>query len=203
LRSSGSFSQVCAHREPLGVGHQVRALGAIERGVDFREVGNEGAVHHGCTKLDCFDRVLPAVLDKRTAHEHDRGEAIEDAEFAQRVADIDVGRAVGQASRRALHDLQSPRRRDFGDFRDAFRVLKSGGRLAISDIVASAELPEEVRHDLALYSGCMAGASLVDDLDQALREAGFSGIRIAPKDESSTIADRPPRGHAQRSRTVR
>jgi len=69
-------------------------------------------------------------------------------------------------------------------FREAFRVLHPGGRLAISDIVASAELPEDVRRDLALYTGCMAGASPIDELDAMLREAGFTDIRIAPKDAS-------------------
>lgn len=69
-------------------------------------------------------------------------------------------------------------------FREAFRVLRSGGRLAISDVVATAALPEEVRSDLALYTGCMAGASQVDELAVLLRETGFTGIRIQPKDSS-------------------
>lgn len=69
-------------------------------------------------------------------------------------------------------------------FREAFRVLRSGGRLAISDVVASAELPDAVRADLALYTGCMAGASQIGDLEAMLREAGFQAIRIQPKDAS-------------------
>lgn len=69
-------------------------------------------------------------------------------------------------------------------FRDAFRVLKSGGRLAISDIVATAVLPEEARHDLALYTGCMAGASLIGELEAMLHAAGFERISITPKDAS-------------------
>lgn len=69
-------------------------------------------------------------------------------------------------------------------FRETFRVLKSGGRLAISDVVASSVMPEEMKSDLALYSGCMAGASLIDELEDILNEAGFSDIRITPKDES-------------------
>ena len=72
-------------------------------------------------------------------------------------------------------------------FKEAFRVLKPGGRLAISDIVATAELPEEARKDLALYTGCMAGASLIDDLERMLTEAGFAQIKIKPKDESKSF----------------
>ncbi len=69
-------------------------------------------------------------------------------------------------------------------FRDAFRVLKRGGRLAISDIVATAELPPEAKNDLALYTGCMAGASLVAELESILHAAGFAQISITPKDTS-------------------
>jgi SAM-dependent methyltransferase len=69
-------------------------------------------------------------------------------------------------------------------FRDAFRVLKPGGRLAVSDVVATAPFPEEVQHDLALRAGCVAGASFLDDLEGMLKDAGFADIRIQPKDES-------------------
>ena len=69
-------------------------------------------------------------------------------------------------------------------FSEAFRVLKPGGRLAISDVVASTELPEEIKNDLALYSGCMAGASQIAELQSILEESGFEKINITPKDES-------------------
>ena len=72
-------------------------------------------------------------------------------------------------------------------FRDAFRVLKPGGRLAVSDVVATAPFPPEVQHDLALRAGCVAGASLLDDLEGMLRDAGFVDMRIQPKDESRTF----------------
>ncbi|MFA7388263.1 MAG: arsenite methyltransferase, partial [Thiohalobacteraceae bacterium] len=48
----------------------------------------------------------------------------------------------------------------------------------------TAELPDAVRQDLALYTGCMAGASQIEELEVMLREAGFSQIRIEPKDAS-------------------
>ena len=69
-------------------------------------------------------------------------------------------------------------------FREAFRVLKPGGRLAISDVVATVELPREMRDDLQLYSGCMAGASHIEELESFLADAGFHQVRIEPKDES-------------------
>jgi len=69
-------------------------------------------------------------------------------------------------------------------FREAYRVLKPGGRLAVSDVVATAELPEDIRGDLALYSACVVGAAFVTDLGNILADAGFAEIQIAPKDES-------------------
>ncbi len=72
-------------------------------------------------------------------------------------------------------------------FRDAWRVLKKGGRLSISDIVATAELPERIKNDLAMLSGCIAGAEHVDNLRVMLQAVGFSDIRMEPKDNSREI----------------
>lgn len=69
-------------------------------------------------------------------------------------------------------------------FREAYRVLRNGGRLAVSDVVATAELPESVRADLSLYTGCISGAAPVDELRAILQDVGFSNISINPKDES-------------------
>ena len=69
-------------------------------------------------------------------------------------------------------------------FREAYRVLKPGGRLAISDTVATAPLSEKTRQDLALWSCCLGGATLVDDLERFLEEAGFESIAIRPQDDS-------------------
>ncbi len=69
-------------------------------------------------------------------------------------------------------------------FNDAFRILKAGGRLAISDVVATAVMPDEMKNDPILHAGCMAGAELIDDLQHMMENSGFTCIRIAPKDAS-------------------
>ena len=63
-------------------------------------------------------------------------------------------------------------------FREAFRVLKSGGRLVVSDIVLSAPLPEEVRGLADAYVACLAGASTEDKYLGVIREAGFVDIKF-------------------------
>lgn len=72
-------------------------------------------------------------------------------------------------------------------FKEAWRVLKNGGRLSISDVVATAELPEALRNDLNMLSGCVSGAEHIDNLHTMLREAGFTDIRMEPKDNSREI----------------
>ncbi len=69
-------------------------------------------------------------------------------------------------------------------FNEAFRVLKPGGRLAISDIVAIAEFTDEYINDISLICGCMSGASSIEVLQTFLHNAGFSEIKIESKDKS-------------------
>jgi len=72
-------------------------------------------------------------------------------------------------------------------FRDAYRVLKPGGRLSISDVVATAELPDRIKNNLSMLSGCIAGAETIANLRDMLQQAGFRDIRFAPKDNSREI----------------
>lgn len=60
-------------------------------------------------------------------------------------------------------------------FNEMFRLLKPGGRVAISDILAKKPLPSKIRESVALYVGCIAGASQVGDYEKYLRKAGFNG----------------------------
>jgi ubiquinone/menaquinone biosynthesis C-methylase UbiE len=72
-------------------------------------------------------------------------------------------------------------------FHEAFRVLKPGGRLAVSDVVATAELPEVIKQDLKLHAGCVAGAEHIAVLEKLLCEAGFNEVKLTPKDTSKEI----------------
>ena len=81
-------------------------------------------------------------------------------------------------------------------FRESFRALKPGGRLAISDVVALTKIPEHLRKDWDLYTACVAGASTVAEIKSWLTQAGFVQIRIEPKEGSRKIIGKwfPKRG---------
>jgi len=72
--------------------------------------------------------------------------------------------------------------------REAYRVLKPGGRLAISDIVSRGTIPAAIQKNLELWAGCIAGALSEDDYRSKLAAAGFEGIDIEPFREY-TVAD--------------
>jgi SAM-dependent methyltransferase len=72
-------------------------------------------------------------------------------------------------------------------FNEAYRVLKPRGRISISDVVATAEIPEHIKNDLTNVSGCIAGAEYVDNIENMLKNAGFVSIRMFPKDNSKEI----------------
>lgn len=69
-------------------------------------------------------------------------------------------------------------------FEESFRVLAPGGRLAISDIVATSELPEHLRNDTGALTGCISGAVPVAEIEGLLREAGFEQIRVQIEESS-------------------
>jgi SAM-dependent methyltransferase len=74
-------------------------------------------------------------------------------------------------------------------FREAFRVLAPGGRVAISDIVALREIPQDVQNDLEAYAGCVSGAALVPEVEAMLAAAGFSDIRVELKSNSAALVE--------------
>lgn len=149
------------------------AGGGFDAFLAAQEVGENGHV----IGID----MTPAMLSKARANAEKGGYTqvefrlgeIENLPVADNSADVIISNCVINLS------PDKPR-----VFREAFRILKPGGRLAISDVVASAEMPEEMKNDPQLHAGCMAGAELIDDLERMIVDAGFCNVRIAPKDES-------------------
>jgi SAM-dependent methyltransferase len=74
-------------------------------------------------------------------------------------------------------------------FREAFRVLAPGGRLAISDVVAIGDLPAAIADDPTAYTGCIAGAAPVAALERMLAEAGFERITITVQGQSRELVE--------------
>ena len=74
-------------------------------------------------------------------------------------------------------------------FKEVFRILKSGGRLAITDVVATAPMPQDIKQNLELHAGCIAGAALITELQSMLEDAGFTNILVKPIDASKALID--------------
>jgi SAM-dependent methyltransferase len=72
-------------------------------------------------------------------------------------------------------------------FREAFRALRPGGRVAISDVVNTTPLSAELKADIDLLCGCVAGAAPVDSIREWLTQTGFTDVRVTPKPESREL----------------
>jgi arsenite methyltransferase len=64
--------------------------------------------------------------------------------------------------------------------REAFRVLKPGGRFAVSDVVVRGDVPADIRRSVELWVGCVAGALQEAEYERLLKEAGFDGVEVEP-----------------------
>jgi arsenite methyltransferase len=180
----------------LGCGNPV-ALASLKEGETVLDLGSGAG-------FDCFlaaarvgpkGRVIgvdmtPEMLDK--ARENARKGKYKNVEFrlgeienlplADNTVDAIISNCVINLS------LDKPR-----VFKEAFRVLKKGGRVMVSDIVLLADLPEEIRESVDAYIGCVAGASLKNDYLGAIKAAGFDKVKVV--DESvfpaESLADDP------------
>ena len=156
----------------LKVGETVLDLGSgggIDVLLSARRVGPTGTVYG----LDMTDEML--ALARENQHksgvqnvEFLKGE-IEDIPLADQLVDVIISNCV--------INLSSDKDRVLAE---AFRVLKPGGRLAVSDVVVRGDVPAEIRHSVELWMGCVAGALEETAYRDKLVKAGFRDIEIVP-----------------------
>lgn len=153
-----------------------------------RQVGEGGFVIGVDMTPDMVSKARQNVAEAAVSNIDIRLGEIENLPVADRIVDVIMSNCV--------INLSPDKQRVFDE---AFRVLKAGGRLAVSDVVASGTIPEEVRRDLALHAGCIAGASTINEVIYMLQKAGFSSIEVKLKEESrSFIKDWAPGSGAEK-----
>ena len=143
--------------------------GGIDVLLSAKRVGPAGKVYG----LDMTDDMLAlANENKRKAGAHNveflKGE-IEHIPLPDNAVDVIISNCV--------INLSADKNRVL---REAFRVLRPGGRFAVSDVVTRGAIPEAIRGSMLLWVGCVAGALDVDDYEARLRGAGFTAIAIEP-----------------------
>jgi len=79
-------------------------------------------------------------------------------------------------------------------FAEVYRVLRPGGRMVFSDVIARYDFPDEIRYNADLYSGCMAGAQTAHAIETMMQNAGFEGGRVEPREEGQRAIDSWSRG---------
>jgi SAM-dependent methyltransferase len=165
----------------LGCGNPI-ALASLTEGETVLDLGSGAG-------FDCFlaagrvgstGKVIgvdmtPEMLER--ARENARKDNIENVEFRQ--GDIehlpDEDGCVDVIISNCVINLAPDKGRVFSE---AFRVLKPGGRLMVSDIVLTKPLPDFVKNSVAAYIGCIAGAALKEDYLEAMRQAGFENVTV-------------------------
>ena len=141
--------------------------GGIDCFLASRSVGSSGRVIGVDMTPEMIDRARRAAAEGGYGNVEFRLGEIENLPVADAVADAVISNCVVNLS------PDKPR-----VFREAFRVLKPGGRMMVSDIVLRGPLPEAVRKSVELWAGCVAGAMLLEEYLAAIRGAGFSDATV-------------------------
>jgi SAM-dependent methyltransferase len=174
----------------LGCGNPV-ALASLKEGDTYLDLGSGAGI-------DCFlaaERVgksgkvigvdmTPEMIDR--ARENAKKSGYDNVEF--RLGEIEhlpvADNSVDVITSNCVINL-SPDKKEV--FIDAFRVLKPGGKLMISDIVLLKELPEAVLQSVEAYVGCVSGAMLKDEYIKTVKEAGFKEVEIVSENSAGEI----------------
>jgi arsenite methyltransferase len=133
-----------------------------------KKVGGKGRVIGVDMTADMLDKARENARKSKYANVEFRLGEIEALPVADNSVDVIISNCVINLS------TDKPR-----VFREAYRVLKPGGRLMVSDIVLTKELPESIRESVQAYVGCIAGAMLEEDYLGAIEAAGFKDVRVA------------------------
>ena len=143
--------------------------GGIDVLLSARRVGPTGKVYG----LDMTDEMLAL------ARENQRRAGVENVEFLKgEIENIPLpDNSVDVIISNCVINLSADKPRVL---REAFRVLKPGGRFAVSDVVVRGEMPEEVRRSMELWVGCVAGALEESEFKRLLTEVGFADAEIEP-----------------------
>jgi SAM-dependent methyltransferase len=158
-----------AHLNPGEIVLDLGSGGGIDVLLSARRVGPAGKAYG----LDMTDEMLELARENR------KQAGIENAEFLKgAIEDIPLpDDAVDVILSNCVINLSGDKDRVF---REAFRVLKPGGRLAVSDVVVTGEMPAAIRRSVELWAGCIAGALSDSDYATKLASAGFERIGIEP-----------------------
>jgi arsenite methyltransferase len=154
----------------IGEGETVVDLGSgagFDAFLAARAVGKSGQVIGVDMTPEMVDKARGNALKGDYGNVEFRLGEIENLPVADRTADLIISNCV--------INLSPDKERVF---REAFRVLKPGGRLMVSDIVLLTALPEALKKSIEAYVGCVAGAVLKEDYLRAIREAGFADMKI-------------------------
>ena len=163
----------------LKAGQTVLDLGSgagIDCFLAARKVGPGGRVIGVDMTPEMIDRARAAARKNGYANVEFRLGEIESLPIADSSVDVIVSNCV--------INLSTEKERVF---REAFRVLKPGGRLMISDIMLREALPERLATNAALFAGCVAGAVLKEDYLRMMREAGFSSVMVEREKETAEM----------------
>jgi SAM-dependent methyltransferase len=172
----------------LGCGNPT-AIASLEEGETVLDLGSGGG-------FDCFlaarevgdsGRVIGVDMTPEMV-ERARENAASDANVEFRLGEIEhlpvADGTVDAVVSNCVINLSPDKGRVF---EEAFRVLRPGGRLAISDVVLTAEVPDVLRDDPESLAGCVSGAATIEELETMLEAAGFERVEIEPKEESESF----------------
>ena len=171
------------------------AIGELKAGETVLDLGSGGGI-------DCFlaarqvgptGRVIgidmtPAMIDlaRKNAVALEAGNVVFKLSQIESLPEPDA--TVDAIISNCVINLASDKRRVFDE---AFRVLRPGGRLYVSDIVVTEELPVEVQADVASWTGCIAGAQVQDVYLGQMAGAGFTDVEIVTSVPTSSAGDEP------------